>query len=91
LLNLHTMKPRLRNKTMEVLLLANNYHSVTGSDIEEYNASYLIDAIQKQWAKINQKLKENGWEEIHLGAVGFDNAEIIAYRLLNRYDPRRYR
>lgn len=89
---LSTMKPMLRKKTIEVFMLANNYHSLEGSDLEEGNVRFYLDTIRTKWDTYLIKLVQNGWEEVEVMSITSEgHAEEFAWKLLNKYDKERYR
>ena len=88
---LSTLKPMMKKKTIEVFLLANNFHSINGSSMEEGNVLSYLDAINVKWDSYRIKLIQNGWEEVSVEYVTSEEiAEEIAWKLLNKYNPEKY-
>lgn len=84
---LRDLKTQHKNKTRDIFLLANNYHTISGSDIQADDIEILLDKVNNEWEKINQKLIENGHKSIGIASIiSLDEAHDVAYLVLNSVD-----
>lgn len=78
------LKTQHKNKTRDIFLLANNFHSIDGGDFETEDKKILTSKLLSDWEKYKNKLIENGHEPIDLVQVqSLSDAHDIAYLVLN--------
>jgi tRNA U34 5-methylaminomethyl-2-thiouridine-forming methyltransferase MnmC len=84
---LKDLKTQHKNKTRDIFLLANNYHSIAGSDIQTDDLEILLEKVNSEWEKINEKLIKNGHKSIEIASIiSLDEAHDVAYLVLNSVD-----
>lgn len=78
------LKTQHKNKARDIFLLANNFHSIDGTDFETEDKEILTSKLLSDWEKYKSKLIENGHKPTELVQIqSLSDAHDIAYLVLN--------
>ena len=80
---LENLGKRHRDRASDIFLLANNFHSLEGSDLYGEDVNILLERVDKEWNKYRAMLSKNNNTDYALSMItNLDVAREVAYLTL---------